>query len=202
MARKLRPTCAKSQPLTKQSADTILTISSRLYLQTAPLAAGRNAGLKTTTPKMVALTEGLSYIRPIYMDMFSRSERTEIMRRVRSKGTQPEIIVRNLVRRMGIRYRSCARNLPGKPDLVMVGQRKAVLVHGCFWHGHHCEAGKLPKSNRSYWKSKQAKNAARDSRNARALRSRGWKLIVIWECEIRGSKRLQGRLRRFLKPQS
>ena len=68
------------------------------------------------------------------MDMFSRSERTDIMRRVRSKGTQPEIIVRNLVRRMGIRYRICARYLPGKPDLVMVGQRKAVLVHGWYCH--------------------------------------------------------------------
>src|SRR5580704_1652585 len=135
------------------------------------------------------------------MDIFSGYKRSQIMRRVRSRGTKPEIIVRRIVRGMGIRYRSCARNLPGKPDLVLLGQRKAILVHGCFWHGHRCEAGKLPKSNRSYWKSKQAKNALRDSRNARALRSRGWKVIVIWECEIRGSERLQSKLCRFLKVQ-
>lgn len=136
------------------------------------------------------------------MDTFAPSQRSEIMRRVRSSGTQPEIVVRNMVRRLGIKYRSCSRNLPGKPDLVMASQRKVILVHGCFWHGHDCEAGKLPKSNRSYWKTKQAKNALRDSRDARALRSRGWRRMVIWECEIRSGVRLQSRLSRFLRPQS
>lgn len=134
------------------------------------------------------------------MDMFDPKKRSEIMRRVRSTGTQPEMIVRGIVRRMGLRYRSCARNLPGKPDLITVGQRKAILVHGCFWHGHDCDAGKLPKSNRSYWKNKQTKNALRDAKNIRALRSKGWKPIVIWECEIRGNELLQARLARFLRP--
>lgn len=69
------------------------------------------------------------------MDTFDPDKRSAIMRRVRSKGTRPEKIVRNIVRRLGIRYRACPRNLPGKPDLVVVGQRKAILVHGCFWHG-------------------------------------------------------------------
>jgi DNA mismatch endonuclease (patch repair protein) len=84
----------------------------------------------------------------------------------------------------------------------MAGLRKAILVHGCFWHGHHCEAGNLPKSNRSYWKNKQVKNSLRDVQNARALRARGWKLMVIWECEVRGTERLQTKLQRFvsLKP--
>jgi DNA mismatch endonuclease, patch repair protein len=135
------------------------------------------------------------------MDTFDPSQRSEIMRRVRSSGTKPELIVRNMVRRMGIRYRSCLRNLPGKPDLVMPEQRKVILVHGCFWHGHDCEAGKLPKSHRSYWKSKQAKNELRDAQNARELRSRGWKRMVIWECEIRKNERLQARLTRFLSCQ-
>jgi DNA mismatch endonuclease (patch repair protein) len=135
------------------------------------------------------------------MDTFNPVQRSEIMRRVRSSGTKPEVIVRGIVRRMGIRYRSSPPNLPGKPDLVMFGQRKVILVHGCFWHGHHCEAGKLPKSNLSYWKNKQAKNALRDSRNARALRAKGWKLMVLWECEIRGNKRLQVRISRFLRLQ-
>jgi DNA mismatch endonuclease (patch repair protein) len=132
------------------------------------------------------------------MDTFAPTQRSEIMRRVRSSGTGPEQIVRSIVRRMGVRYRTCSRSLPGKPDLVIVKERKAILVHGCFWHGHKCEAGKLPSSNRSYWKSKQAKNALRDLHNARVLRARGWKLMVIWECQLRGEKRLQTRLSRFL----
>ncbi len=75
------------------------------------------------------------------MDTFDSTQRSDIMRRVRSSGTQPEMIVRSIVRRMGVHYRSCLRNLPGKPDLVIPNQRKAILVHGCFWHGHCCEAG-------------------------------------------------------------
>ncbi|HXP78802.1 MAG TPA: very short patch repair endonuclease [Verrucomicrobiae bacterium] len=134
------------------------------------------------------------------MDTFVPSQRSEIMRRVRSSGTQPEIIVRKILRGMGIKYRSCPRSLPGKPDLVIATQQKAIFVHGCFWHGHHCDGGKLPKSNRTYWRSKQAKNALRDSRNTRTLRSKGWKLMVVWECQTRGSKRLESRLARFLGP--
>jgi len=148
---------------------------------------------------MVASIKNLSYIRHANMDVFDPDQRSSIMRRVRSRGTQPELVVRGIVRRMGIRYRCCPENLPGKPDLAVVGLRKAIFVHGCFWHGHHCEAGRLPKSNRSYWKSKQTRNAHRDLRNARDLRSRGWKLMIIWECEIRSRNRLESRLSRFLK---
>lgn len=136
------------------------------------------------------------------MDVFSPSQRSEVMRRVRSNGTSPEIIVRRIVRRMGVKYRSCVRNLPGKPDIVVNDQRKAILVHGCFWHGHHCRGGKLPRSNRSYWKTKQARNIMRDSRNAKALRSQGWKLMILWECQMRSRERLQSRLLRFLKPRT
>jgi DNA mismatch endonuclease (patch repair protein) len=135
------------------------------------------------------------------MDVFDPDQRSEIMRRVHSRGTRPEMVVRSVLRRMRIKYRSCARNLPGKPDLVLLGQRKVILVHGCFWHGHYCEGGKLPKSNRLYWRSKQEKNTLRDSKNARALRTRGWKLMVIWECEIH-TKRFETRLSRFLGAQS
>jgi DNA mismatch endonuclease (patch repair protein) len=136
------------------------------------------------------------------MDIFGVAKRSEIMRRVRSRGTEPEKIVRSMMRKIGVRFRSCARNLPGKPDLVVVDQRKVILVHGCFWHGHDCESGKLPKSNRSYWKSKQTRNAIRDSKNASALRSRGWKPMVLWECKIHDSKYLQARLLRFLRGQT
>ena len=134
------------------------------------------------------------------MDTFVPNQRSEIMRRVRSSGTKPELVVRSILRRMRIKYRSCPSNLPGKPDLVIVRQQKAIFVHGCFWHGHYCEAGKLPKSNRSYWRNKQTRNAARDLRNSSALRSTGWKQMVIWECELRGGERLLARLSRFLRP--
>ena len=135
------------------------------------------------------------------MDTFVPSKRSEIMRLVRSKGTGPEIIVRKILRKMGIKYRSCSPELPGKPDMVILRQQKAIFVHGCFWHGHRCDGGKLPKSNRSYWRSKQTRNALRDSRNTRALRSKGWKLMTVWECETSGRKRLEQRLSHFLRPQ-
>lgn len=133
------------------------------------------------------------------MDTFTPDERSDIMRRVHSAGTRPERIVRKIVRGFGIRFRSCPSSLPGKPDLVIPTERKAILVHGCFWHGHNCPAGKLPKSNRQYWRGKQAKNSMRDSRNARTLRSLGWKEMVIWECQLRNTTRLEKRISEFLK---
>jgi len=133
------------------------------------------------------------------MDTFAAAKRSEIMRSVRSRGTAPELRVRAILRSMRISYRSCASNLPGKPDIVLPKLRKAIFVHGCFWHGHSCEAGGLPKTNRAYWKSKQARNAIRDSRNSRALRSKGWRTMVIWECEVRQRKGLESRLDRFAR---
>ena len=133
------------------------------------------------------------------MDTFSRRKRSEIMRRVHSSGTRPEIAVRNIVKQLGFRYRACPRSLPGKPDLAMERKRKAIFVHGCFWHAHSCKAAKLPKSNRAYWKRKQERNAFRDATVARTLRLRGWKLMVLWECEIRSGKRLESRISRFLR---
>lgn len=133
------------------------------------------------------------------MDTFSRKKRSDIMRQVHSTGTRPEMTVRSIVKRMRVRFRTSPTNLPGKPDLVFYTKRKAILVHGCFWHRHHCEAAKLPKSNRAYWKRKQARNALRDAVNARMLRSRGWKLMVLWECELRSEKRLETRISRFLR---
>ena len=151
---------------------------------------------------MVAPNEMLSYIRPALMDTFSRKERSEIMRRVRSKGTRPELTVRRLVKQMGIKYRCSPGNLPGKPDLVLDKQRKAIFVHGCFWHGHSCEAGRLPRANRSYWKNKQIKNYRRDLRNARALRRNGWSLLTLWECELRKKKVVDARVTRFVRAKS
>lgn len=132
------------------------------------------------------------------MDTFRSAERSKIMRAVRSSGTRPEQFVRSLLRKMHIRYRTHARNLPGKPDLVVHGQQKAIFVHGCFWHGHDCEAGRLPKSNRDYWKGKQARNARRDSSVVNQLRLRGWKTMVIWECQL-NRNRLANKIARFVR---
>jgi DNA mismatch endonuclease (patch repair protein) len=132
------------------------------------------------------------------MDVFRPEQRSEIMRRVRSAGTRPELAVRKLVRDLGIKFRAAASGLPGKPDLAIFNQKKAVFVHGCFWHRHNCEAAKLPKSNRAYWKRKQAANAARDRRNLRALRLKGWKSIILWECQLKATRMVEGRLFRFL----
>ena len=97
--------------------------------------------MKPHVPKMVALNESLSYIRPWVMDIFSRNQRSKIMRRVRSTGTQPEIIVRSTVRQTEIEYHSCTGGLPGKPDLVMLGPREGSLVRECFWRSGACQLG-------------------------------------------------------------
>lgn len=120
------------------------------------------------------------------------------MSRVRSKNTQPELAVRKVVHGMGYRYRLHSDSLAGHPDLVLTRRKKTIFVHGCFWHGHNCPAATLPKSNRGYWELKQSRNAARDRRNVRNLRRSGWKVLIIWECEIKDQERLRRRLKRFL----
>lgn len=136
------------------------------------------------------------------MDTFSPAQRSAIMRQVRSKDTKPEMVVRRLVHAMGHRYRLHSKNLPGCPDLTFSARGKAIFVHGCFWHRHGCPAAALPSSNSHYWEAKQSRNATRDRRNVRALRKAGWKVLVIWECDLKKVKRVQHRLQRFLEEQT
>ncbi|MGA2987636.1 MAG: DNA mismatch endonuclease Vsr [Terriglobia bacterium] len=112
------------------------------------------------------------------MDVFAVSKRSEIMRRVRSKHTKPEVLVRKLVSSMGFRYRLHSDRISGHPDLAFSRLRKVIFVHGCFWHGHHCPAGTLPGSNADYWIAKRIRNLARDRRTRRALRREGWKSLA------------------------
>jgi len=121
------------------------------------------------------------------------------MRRVRSTNTTPELVVRRLVHGMGFRYGLHSKELPGHPDLVLRRLRTVIFVHGCFWHRHSCEAASLPATNREYWAGKQQRNSDRDRRNLRVLRSAGWSVLVIWECQTRDRARLERRLRRFLE---
>lgn len=134
-------------------------------------------------------------------DRLTAEQRSKNMSRIRSKDTRPEMVVRRLVHAMGFRYRLHAKSLPGKPDLVFPVKHKAILVHGCFWHSHRCQEGRRsPKSRVEYWGPKIARNVARDRRNRRRLRSLGWSVLVVWECDTSPSRQqgLSEQLKRFL----
>jgi DNA mismatch endonuclease (patch repair protein) len=121
------------------------------------------------------------------------------MRRIRSGGTVPEMVVRRLVHGLGFRYRLHSPKLPGRPDLVLSRLRKIVDVRGCFWHQHTgCSDSHIPKSRASYWRPKLLRNVERDVENIRMLRLLGWKVLIIWECETEDVRKLDARLRRFL----
>lgn len=121
------------------------------------------------------------------------------MRRIRSEDMRPELAVRSLVHRMGHRFRLHRRDLPGKPDLVFVAQRKVIFVHGCFWHSHaDCKYAHVPKSNPDYWGPKLKRNRERDAKSIAALKGDGWKTLVIWECETRRENTLKKRVKAFL----
>jgi DNA mismatch endonuclease, patch repair protein len=131
-------------------------------------------------------------------DQLTSEGRSALMARIRGKDTKPELIVRRMLRRMGYRFHVHRRDLPGTPDIVFPNRRKAIFVHGCFWHGHGCKAGQLPKSRVDFWAPKIAGNRSRDARKAAALRRSGWSVAVLWECRIRDPIRLERRLRIFL----
>jgi DNA mismatch endonuclease (patch repair protein) len=133
------------------------------------------------------------------VDNLSPTERSEIMARVRSKNSRPELVVRKLVFALGYRYRLHAKDLPGYPDLVFRKRRKVIFVHGCFWHRHAaCALARLPKSRLEFWEPKLEGNKQRDQRNRRALTNKGWKVLTIWECQLKKTERLESTLRRFL----
>ena len=121
------------------------------------------------------------------------------MRAVKSRDTGPERAVRGLLRPIAPGYRLDRRDLPGRPDIAYIGRRKAIFVHGCFWHGHDCARGaRAPKANAAYWANKIARNRARDAVALAALAARGWASLVVWECETRDEATLAARLERFV----
>jgi len=131
------------------------------------------------------------------MDTLSPSERSERMRRIRSKDSKAELTVRRLVHSMGYRYRLHRRDLPGTPDMVFPSRRKAIFVHGCFWHGHE-NCGRMPKSRRDFWDAKIRANKERDQRKERELEEMGWSFLVVWECQVRDKTRLETEIRELL----
>lgn len=120
---------------------------------------------------------------------------------VRSKDTKPEMVVRRLTHGMGFRYRLHDSKLPGKPDLVFKARKKAMFVHGCFWHRHDgaCKLTRTPKSNLDFWESKFAENVKRDEARLTALADLGYQVLVLWECELKDEAALADKIRQFLE---
>jgi DNA mismatch endonuclease (patch repair protein) len=122
-------------------------------------------------------------------DSLTLAERSNMMSRIKGKNTRPELVVRHILHAAGFRYRLHAKDLPGRPDIVLRSRKTLVFVNGCFWHGHDCHGTRLPKSNRRFWNAKIKANIARDARNLAECRRLGWRVLVVWECALRGQGR-------------
>ncbi|MEM5371015.1 DNA mismatch endonuclease Vsr [Paraburkholderia azotifigens] len=133
-------------------------------------------------------------------DRLSPERRSRLMQAVKGKNTAPELAVRSLLHALGYRFRLHRRDLPGTPDIVLPGRRCAIFVHGCFWHAHGCRIGQPPKSRLDYWRPKLEANKDRDLRKLTELEAAGWKVLVIWQCELRDPETLVKRLGIFLDP--
>lgn len=135
-------------------------------------------------------------------DTLTPSARSERMGRVRGRDTKPEMVVRRLIHGMGYRYRLQARDLPGRPDIVLRKHKKAIFVHGCFWHRHpdpSCKLARLPKTRLDFWLPKLEGNRKRDIANVERLEAMGWQVLLVWECELRDREQLRNELRRFIE---
>jgi DNA mismatch endonuclease (patch repair protein) len=132
-------------------------------------------------------------------DHLSKIQRSANMRAVRGRNTRPEIRIRQMLHGLGYRFRLHQSDLPGKPDIVLPRLRKAIYVHGCFWHQHKgCRRATVPQSNRAFWRKKLSRNAVRDSKQLSLIRKRGWRAMVVWECQLKREDRLKSTIERFL----
>lgn len=131
-------------------------------------------------------------------DRLDPEARRCLMQAVKGKNTRPELVVRSLLHRLGFRFRLHRKDLPGTPDIVFPSRKAAIFVHGCFWHGHGCRIGQLPKSRLDYWTPKIAANSARDDRKHAALAAAGWRSLVVWQCELKDTEAVAKKLGMFL----
>jgi DNA mismatch endonuclease (patch repair protein) len=122
-------------------------------------------------------------------DIVASTVRSRMMAGIRGTNTRPEIIIRHGLHRCGFRYRLHGSGLPGKPDIVLTRWHSVVLVNGCFWHGHDCHLFRWPDSRRVFWRDKITRNRARDIEVKDALAAAGWRVLVIWECALKGRER-------------
>lgn len=120
------------------------------------------------------------------MDIWDKQKRSEVMSKIRSKNTKPEMLLRKALHARGFRFRIHYKKLPGRPDIVLPKYRTAIFVQGCFWHGHEgCRSAHIPKTNPEFWSKKVSANKSRDTINLSKLNSLGWNVLEAWECEIR-----------------
>lgn len=133
-------------------------------------------------------------------DIFAPEKRHAIMQNVKTKNTAPEIKLRSLLHKNGFRFRVNRKDLPGKPDIVLPKYRAVIFVHGCFWHGHDCPRGQRPQTNADFWNQKIDRNVIRDKSDVSLLESLGWRVLIVWECEIKKKNEavLLSRVKEFL----
>lgn len=132
-------------------------------------------------------------------DIVSQKKRTEMMSSVKQKNTKPELLLRKMLHKHGFRFRLHDKKLPGTPDIIMPKYKTVIFVHGCFWHQHKgCRKSRRPTSNVGFWNSKLDKNIERDKTKSEALKKLGWKVLVIWECELKESEILLKNLKKKL----
>ncbi len=137
------------------------------------------------------------------MDVHSPEQRRYNMSRIKGKNTRPELLVRKWLWANGYRYRLHYKKLPGKPDLVFPGRKKAVFIHGCFWHKHNCKYFKWPKTNAEFWKKKIGDTVKRDQNIYRSLAADGWNFFVVWECSLKTDKaKTFQKLQNFIDPEN
>lgn len=134
-------------------------------------------------------------------DIFDVDKRSEIMKKIKNKNTTPELFIRKILTSLGYKYRLSTKQLNCKPDIIFPSKKKAIFVNGCFWHGHNCKRGSLPKTNQEFWESKIHKNIIRDQKNYEECTQKGWDYLVIWQCEIKVSnvEKLEKQLSNFLQ---
>ena len=131
------------------------------------------------------------------IDFLSPSQRSERMSRIRSSNTAPEVALRRAMHALGFRFRLHSKGLPGKPDIVLPRYKTVIFVHGCFWHRHRgCKVATTPKTNSEFWVEKFDRNIVRDVRTREQLEKLGWRVIVVWECELRSANQVAGAVRR------
>lgn len=123
-------------------------------------------------------------------DVVSSKVRSRMMAGIRGKNTKPETYIRSELHKLGFRFRIHARTLPGRPDIVLPKWNAVIFVHGCFWHGHNCHLFRLPSTRRTWWREKLNRNRLVDERSYLALRARGWRVLSVYECALKGRERL------------
>lgn len=133
------------------------------------------------------------------MDVHSKKQRSFNMSQIKGKNTKPEVLVRKHLFSKGFRYRINDKRYPGKPDIVLPKYKIILFIHGCFWHQHDCKYFKWPKTNLAFWKNKIEGNIIRDRNNISELEKMGWKIIIIWECEISSKQKLESKMNKVIK---